>query len=410
MVETLVKPTIEKREKEVSRRPRLGPIANAALWAMALFISVNLILQFTTGSKRHSNDIWSGTGSIDLRLCAAQSPSMHPNVVLLGSSLMMYPFWAADADANPSLPDIFHHHRSHLLEQELKSDNTTPVVLNMSVFGSMASDAYIYVKELLHDEKKPELVVFGIAPRDLYDSDLPSPMSTFTFERMVDLSNFGQYADLYLPTFQNKADFLLSHTFFMYGRRWRLQKETDKIINKLYVKALPDDQPKVETKSQAAGFMLGGTIDERWKSSTEEYSRRYKGVSLERMSLQMRFLKSLLELSRQREIKVLLVNMPLAEDNRRLLPKGFYATYTAELARLAAQEKANYLDLGESTQFVKKDYWDTAHLNHFGGHKLIDCVAKESRRILGKGGNDAVESGATSSVETVGEGNPGLRN
>ncbi len=385
MVETLVKPSVEKRES-VTPRKSLGPVVNAALWAMALFISVNLVLQFTTGSKRHSNDIWSGTGSIDLRLCAVQSPSMQPDVVLLGSSLMMYPFWAADADGNPNLPDIFHHHRSHLLEKGLKDVVASPVVLNMSVFGSMASDAYIYVKEILQGEKKPELVVLGVAPRDFYDSDLPSPMSTFTFERMVNLSNLGQYADLYLPTFENKADFLLSHTFFMYGRRWRLQKETDKVINKLYLKALPNSQAVPASKTQAAGFMLSGTLDERWKSSKDEYARRYKGISLEHMSLQLSFLKSLLALANERNIKVLLVNMPLAEDNRSLLPSGFYDAYDKELAGIAAQGKAAYLNLGCSPSFVRQDYWDTAHLNHFGGRKLVDYVAGEARRVLGTRG------------------------
>ena len=346
----------------------------ACLWALCLFLAVNLVLwRLSREDKASSKDLWSGSGSIDLAVSGFKELRKRPTVVLLGSSLMMFPFWAMDREIDGAIGDIFHHHQSLSLEGKLKEIGyQSPTVYSLAIFGQMVSDAYIYVDEYLKADRKPDWLVFGIAPRDFSDHDLPAPMSTFTFKRLVGLSNFGRYASLYLPGWQDKADFLVGHACFFYGRRWRLQHETERSLQKLYDRlGLTFSQPEAKSAQPQAGFMLSGNQEERWANSLNEYRRRYRNIGEKDLSIQMGFLRRLLELCQEREIKVVLINMPLTESNRRLLDGGFYDRFRKEVGQLADRPGVHFVDLGDSADFGQADFWDTTHLNHAGGHKLI---------------------------------------
>lgn len=352
----------------------------ASFWALAIFAVINMALWLVAGEEKvSSKDLWGGTGSIDLALDDLKNLPKRPDVVLLGSSLVMYPFWSMDKEADKSIYDIFHHHRSHTLEKHLsQSGFQNPTVFNLAIFGQMSSDAYIYVNEYLKGDRRPDYLVLGIAPRDFSDYDLPSPVHTFTFKRLVGLKNFPNYQNLYLPNWMDKADFLCTHTCFFYGKRWRLQKEIDKAIEKFYQatgSVIGLQKPETATKpTQQAGFMLDGSEEDRWKNSTEEYRRRYRNIADRDLSIQMGFLDKLMSVCRERGIKVVLVNMPLTDVNRQLLPPGFYQHFEDTIGKMAARENAAYVPLGASPDFNNGDFWDTTHLNHSGGHKLVTHI------------------------------------
>lgn len=361
------------------KKPFASGLITASFWALAIFAVINLILWMAAGEeKASSKDLWGGTGSIDLALDDLKNLPNRPDVVLLGSSLVMYPFWSMDKEADSKIYDIFHHHRSHTLEKHLAGSGfSKPTVFNLAIFGQMASDAYIYVNEFLKGDRKPSYLVLGIAPRDFSDYDLPSPVHTFTFKRLVGLKNFPNYQDLYLPNWVDKADFLCTHTCFFYGKRWRLQKEIDKALEKFYqatgsvIGLQKQETPKA---AQQAGFMLDGSVEDRWKNSTEEYRRRYRNIADRDLSIQMGFLDKLMSVCQERGIRVIVVNMPLTAVNRQLLPNGFYQNFQETIGKMASQHNAAYVPLGASPDFNDGDFWDTTHLNHSGGHKLVSHI------------------------------------
>ncbi len=353
-------------------------LGTAAIWALAIFVVINLALIPLTSREKTSIDLLTGTGSIELALTDFYSLKKRPSIVLLGSSLMMFPFWSLDRDLDSRLPDIFHHHVSRALERELKGRNwQEPSVFSFAIFGQMLSDAYIYVSEFLTGDKKPDWIIYGIAPRDFSDHDLASATATMTFKRLVGPENLGKYASVYLPGWQDKADFLAAHACFFYGKRWRLQQEVQKGVNKAYaLVGLNASSPdRARTESQA-GFVLDGSPEFRWASSTNEYRRRYTDIDGKNLNVQMGFLDNMLALCQERGIKVMLINMPLTETNRSLLPKGFYTGFRARIAKAADRPGVKFLDLGESADFVRADYWDTAHLNHAGARKLLPHIVK----------------------------------
>lgn len=372
--------TVERRaDRSISGaeapQTRARLVKTACLWALVIFASINAFLWLVAGEdKKASNDLWSGSGSIDLALADLKRLDRRPDVVLLGSSLMMYPFWAMDKERNAGIPDIFHHHFSNTLEDALGGHSgRKPVVFSMAIFGQMISDAYIYVDEFLKGDRQPKYLVFGIAPRDFSDYDLPAPMATMTFKRLIGLNNFSRYADLYLPGWQDKADFIAAHACFFYGRRWRLQHEVDRALAKAYAAIGIGGGAKPAAAGEAqAGFMLAGSADERWANSLNEYRRRYRNIGERDLSVQTGFLRRLLSTCRERGIKVVLINMPLTDVNRQLFPSGFYESFKKALREATAQPGVTLLDLGDSPDFQHADFWDTTHLNHAGGHKLVE--------------------------------------
>lgn len=347
-------------------------LTRAAIWALLLFALLNAAL-FRLENNKRSNDVWHGTGSIDLAVNEFNALKQKPSIVLLGSSLVMHPFWSMDKQRDmKGVGDIFHHHGSATLEDELRKVGfKDPHVFSFAIFGQMVSDAYIYVNEFLGKDKAPEYLIYGIAPRDFSDSDLSSPMATNTFKRLVNLDNLAPYANLYLSDFKDKLDFVMGRTCYFYGHRWRLQQDFDKVVERGYV-AFGIHKPAVKVDYKNAGFMLFGGYKERWDSSEKEYARRYKNIAERDLSLQKGFLKRLLELSCQRGTKVILLNMPLTERNRNLLPPGFYKQYRSELKSIANQSGVEFLDLGDSPEFTEWDFWDTAHLGPSGGHKVLN--------------------------------------
>jgi hypothetical protein len=369
----------------VGSKPTKSLVASTVIAAFALFVVLNGLLWMkfpdseVKGSASDSNrDLWSGAGSIDITVNGFKALKSAPTVVLLGSSLIMHPFWSMDSELG-EVGDIFHHHESYRMAHDLGSAGIDkPSVYSLAVFGEMISDAYIYVNDFLKGDKKPQLVVFGIAPRDFSDADLPAPTASFTFKRLVGLKNIGRYASDYMPGWNDQADFTINHTCFLYGKRWRLQHEISKGVNKsLGCVGLNVAEPaKPEAHSEHAGFMLGGTRQERFDISTKEYTRRYQGIGEKDLSVQLGFLNKIFETCQSRGIKLIVVNMPLTPINRSLMPAGFYDRYRNQVSSLVERyaDNTKMIDLGQSPVFKDHDYWDTAHLNNLGGHKLLGQI------------------------------------
>ena len=391
-MQTLTKRPEQKQELKKAKATKKY-VASAVI-ALSLFLIANLSLFAIFGPvKSYGNDLWNGTGSIDLSIKDFEALKQTPDVVLLGSSLIMYPFWSMDFADHKKIGDLFHHHRSFTLEKRLQEidpiQEKKPMVFSWAIFGQMASDGYIYANEFLKGDKKPKVLVWGIAPRDFNDAELSSPMNTISFQRLVNLNNFNDYSDIYLPTFQDKAEFLISKSVFLYGRRWHIQKEVNKGADKLVLLANPTEDPKQDPtrkpgfeKKSGGGLKFTGGREEIWEHSTMEYSRRYKNVNLDKLRVQLGFMKRLLGLCKARGIDVLVVNMPLTKTNRGLMPDGFYQNYRDEIAKLSKEGGAKFVDCGPDPNFIDADFWDTAHMSHQGGYKLLDRITPVLNSML----------------------------
>ncbi len=398
-------------------------------WALAIFTVINLGLaqvssiQQERSARSAGGDFWTNPALIDLAIKEYKAQKPPANVVLLGSSLMMFPFWAMDASFDPKIADIAHYHKSVALQAVLEKNG----IKNSSVFslasaGQMSSDAFLYASEFLKGDTKPEVVVWGIAPRDFADDNVKSPMATVSFKQIVDLHNFSSYAKTFLPRFEDKAEFIANHSCFLYGRRWRFQKEADRTLEKIsaavarVIVGKAADSKITATGATAGGAaslpaaatttattaalskdsantpdlsissLLAGTAEQRWETSTREYRGRYKNIAERDLSVQMSCLDNTLKICQERGIKVVLVNMPLTKLNQGLMADGFYQRFNQQVKTLASAygKDVTLVDMTNQSQFQESDFWDTVHMNHIGGSKLIGGILPAIRSYLNK--------------------------
>ena len=94
-----------------------------------------------------------------------------PDVVFLGSSLMLVPLDGVDADYMRKDIDAARHHQSLFFENHFKKYTGKEVSsFNFALPGEMPSDAYLITRFLLEGKKAPKVLVYGVGPRDFMDN------------------------------------------------------------------------------------------------------------------------------------------------------------------------------------------------------------------------------------------------
>ncbi|MCW5821769.1 MAG: DUF1574 family protein [Cyanobacteria bacterium TGS_CYA1] len=304
-----------------------------------------------------------------------------PDIVLLGSSLVATPLWWADRDVVPNIKDFYHHHDAVTFNQALRASGIKEDAYAFALPGAMVSDMYLIVDKIFQSRKKPEVVVLGISARDMMDDLLTGETRTPVFSRLSDLSDFKGNLDLYLSTPAEKLDFALNNLVFLYGKRYRYQLKVSQFCEKTMNKIPLLKDPKAAKTAQQAKetqplFATGlGTRKEMWDQSRKEYQKRYEHFNKQQFDKQTVFLAKLLERAKERDIKVILVNMPLSKENKSLMPQGLYDAYYQSVSGLAQRKGASFLDLNKGDMVAEHLFLDTAHMNAQGGRKLCGELA-----------------------------------
>lgn len=315
-----------------------------------------------------------------------------PDVVLLGSSLMMSPVHGGDAIKLNRPQNVTIHHRSLLLEDELRKNfGRVYSTFAFALGGEMVSDADVISETLLKGEKKPEIIIYGIAPRDFMDHALPSASSTEIFKymkRIGDLSAIDNEA--YSSPLERGENYLSKISFaykhrpdFLYLQsRWAKEifkllgyKEMEIVNSPLHIRKqafteLPEDHGPTSLYVDPPEIP-----QEEYVPNLDEYKFRYRKINKKQFESQTNFLRRLLAFARSEKIAVVLVNMPLTQDNIKLMPGSFYSDYLASVKNLSAESGAVLLDLNRSELFPQKYFSDSVHLNRRGGAHFMTVLA-----------------------------------
>jgi hypothetical protein len=333
-----------------------------------------------------------------------------PDIVLLGSSLMMSPLHGGDAVMSGRPQNVTSHHRSSLLESELeKRFGRRYSTFAFALGGEMVSDAYVISDSLLTGKKKPKVIVYGIAPRDFMDHALPSAASTEIFKymkRIGDLSAIDseaynspvERAENYLSkisfAYKHRADFLYLQSRWAKALfRQMGYKEMEVVNSPLHVRKqafteLPEDNGPTSLFVDPPELP-----QEEYVANLDEYRFRYRKINQKQFDSQTNFLRRLLGLARKENIALVLVNMPLTEDNIKLMPGSFYSDYLAKVKSLSAENGAIVIDLNRPDLFPQKYFSDSVHLNRRGGAHFMAVLAEalknnsEASRVIGAAGH-----------------------
>jgi hypothetical protein len=284
------------------------------------------------------------------------------------------------------------HNRSVLLENLVQKRFSRKVTTaSLSIPGSHCSDVATLAANLLQAPRLPELVIFGIAPRDVMDNSLPAPYSTQTYHLMEKLNTPREIEDAGRPRMAEKIGFAMNHILGHLFPTYRFQEELALGFRRLVKNeldcVLASSEDCNEERKAELGFKIGdgdcttprysvpnGTSPER-QDLSECYRCVYNPVNESSYKLQLQFLGNFMDSCRKHGVKVLLVNMPLRKDSFDLMPTGFYERYVTDVRESAEHYGATFADLSTDREFCESDFIDQVHLSGQAAPKFLVQLA-----------------------------------
>lgn len=317
----------------------------------------------------------------------------RPNIVFLGSSLMLVPLDGVDADYLKKRVDGSQHHHSVYFEDRLKEKTGLSLkTFTFALPGEMPSDAYLIVKNLLKGKNKPDMIVYGVGPRDFLDNMLPSPAATDPFRYLSRFGSIDPIIDRVSPEFFPRLDFELGKISYFWKKRADISQVAEQVATGFINTAVPlpfdaypttfDDRRLLMPEfrpcevPKGAAFFRPTTAAERnnFVDNLAEYKKRYATMKWDTYISQMRFFADALDAAHAEGIKAVVVAMPITDLNRQLLSELSWDAYRKGVLALAKRKGATVIDLSESKEFNRSDFGDTVHLHSGGGKKFFDVV------------------------------------
>jgi hypothetical protein len=295
------------------------------------------------------------------------------DVVFSGSSVIEIPLSLLDGEhqyiAKPVLPAKI------LSEQDGKNIS----VRTYAIEAGLISDQYLLMRELIRLRKAPNMVILALVPRDFSDARLQSPEQSDTFRSLVTLSDLD-ITPLFLHGFQQNVWFIWRRLVPLYRFRFVISGSITAVLKRLYFPLLPQvpvQSPVDVSTGVGPANKLVSTDEtaERFRKSHDEYVNAYSLLNKTNLHLiEYDFLHRFMHLMNASGTYFIVLNMPLTEMNKQLLPPQFYDSFVSEVQSSAKEANAPFVNLDSSKLFELPDYYDAAHLNASGARKLLDAI------------------------------------
>lgn len=319
-----------------------------------------------------------------------------PDVVMFGSSLLTRVVNQGDATYLKSPINAIKHNRSRQFEDEVQARTGVPIkTFAFNLSGMHASDAAVMAHALLRD-KTPSTIIYTIAPRDFLDNLLEAPYTTEQFELMSHNSDLGELAPRARITTGDRLNFWITDNCNNLSTLSKCKSELATSFERMYRKCIvPTLDANMHGKKVIPPTAIG------IKSSSFDYSENlpvapedlnniekndnlqcyrfcYQPFRPRIYNTQLYYLDYFLRFAQERGINVILVNMPLREDNLTAMMPNYYELYKSDVAKHAAKYHATVVDLFDSKTFKDNDFIDTVHLT---GHASIKLVSKLAEAV-----------------------------
>ncbi len=383
---TIVKPQVDKVSPGLPND--LAPNSSASFWKSAVlltlaFLTISFFIALAIPSRYlNAADGVTGTFRVLVTKLAAFLPSREdPDLVFLGSSLVLTPAVRCDDKMDNKLAcyDRWYYDRyipeytqAKYFQSKLKEQaGLNFSVKNLGVASSIMSDQFGIYRLMLQENKHPKVVVLGLAPRDFLDNTQQKYLETPTRQFIKEYEQ-----DSLLPSKWSAAKIKESAI--------KAQHKVEKVIARLRSLAVDFacSMSGHQAKSEIAVTTYVGDRPNRLKD-LETYKKLYNPPNYQMLEQQSGFLQKLLVAAKNNGTRVVVVNMPLTEENVAALGPKAYAAYTESLAHLCEQYDANFLDIGtKHLGYSLQDFEDCCHLNGRGGEKfyasLIDAMKSDA--------------------------------
>ena len=366
-----------------------GPIA----WSVLVFVGLNLAFF-----------VWNPFGNVDPdALPVARNWSwwaVHefidakksPDVVVLGSSVVMHPLWHHEADFRQQTVDLVADHRSHFLEQVIgeASGNKKLECFNFGLPGAMASDDYMISRALFKPDRKPAVVILGICPRDMVDNRFNNAGSSKHFQYLSRFTDAKGLLDLSMPQWWQRVGYLATESIYFAAKAQAAQVVASEKVKALFqplISKLPPSPLDRKSEEDKRFAMYQNVVEKgfwiakpnapfMFMADTADLKKRFKTPNNPLFENQRKWLDMCLEDCQAKGIRVVLVNMPNTKIARSVMPAGVYERHVATLKELSKSRNCLYVDADIPDHYGEKDFTDWCHLSADGGKKAFEVIGK----------------------------------
>lgn len=295
-----------------------------------------------------------------------------PDVAFMGSSLVLVPAVRCDEKQagkghayDPwiyarSIPEYTKSdYFQNLLQKQL---GLTLSVTNLGIASSIMSDQKALLETMVANGKKPRLVVLGIAPRDFLDNTFPVADETATRSFLKELNETSLLPEALTPQAIADSATKIQHRYqkvFAFSKAKFLEVASN--TSKHPVSTEFSETPSKEERQNKL-------VD------LETYKKLYNPPNFEMLKEQSSSLRDFLLTAKQNGISVIIVNMPLTDQNIATLDRTALREYRKSIAYLATTYNAKLVDIGNCESYSLSDFEDCCHLNSRGGKKLYNTI------------------------------------
>lgn len=307
------------------------------------------------------------------KLSSFLKSSENPDVVIMGSSLVLMPAVRCDERAQGKNPCYDPWYYARFVPEYTKSDyfqnilkeklGLTLNVKNLGVASSLMSDQQGIFEAMIKSGKKPRLLVLGLAPRDFLDNTQPEYLKTPTRQFLEEYNETSLLpTELSVKGLQESAE-RFEHRFkmifaFVKEKATALACKTSG--NPASVEYSVPNPSSAERVNKLADL--------------NDYKRLYNPPNMEMLNAQTGYLRDLLVSAKQNGVHVIVVNMPLTHENLRALDRTAFREYVRSVSRLSLNYNASYVDIGSYSGYQLSDFEDCCHLNAKGGKKFYNAL------------------------------------
>ncbi len=322
-----------------------------------------------------------------------------PQVVMMGSSLLAVPSISCDQTyiraGQPyySVPDMFafsHYKRSEYFKMLLSDKLGRKVdVVNLGVAGIVASDQLLILQKALAFNKKPSVIICTVAPAEFIWNDgcgLDKTRISLAFKSYIwpaDNGSLALTADHLRRElawhFELLENELASCKIPMseYCNKW-MHRSDKKSDNKDQI-ASQDGSPNSVPARMPVLPGVASKMDAYGRTNRLEdiagFRASYAKVDTALFDKQLDHFSKMLDLCNERDIPIVIVNMPLTRFNKALIDKPVYDKYFSAVSQITQTHHIPFVDMDQSNLFTVSDFYDSTHLNEVGGKKLFVALA-----------------------------------
>lgn len=370
-----------------------------ALMIFALSVTVEQINLFKIFPKEIISPAMHTRAACNFKYDEWQKLTGRQDIVIVGSSLPMCCFYYADKEKDAEtflkikekgLKLLQAYTAANYLEEKIKQKTGKQAnVFNMTVAAAMISDVQLITSKMFTNP--PKKIILGVGMRDFADNINISFGGTPVFQSLIDLPYIlasDNLAFLLKNAKRTTLEELLTNRIIpLYNLHselgtW-LNEETSKMF-RLNKKPVPETKYKKDTR-QVANTQSGGVTSSDKSTSTKpvaldplDYQKRYMPFNRKQMELEQKSLERICQLCKEKNVELILVNMPVSSGHKELSSKVMRKNYLDSLKAISTKYGIKYVDFENSALIPDRDFLDTVHLGPSGATKFVDYLVNDS--------------------------------